>query len=261
MAFSGWDDEALEFYEGLEADNSKTYWTKRKAVYEEKVLRPMTELLEELRPEFGESKIFRPYRDVRFSKDKAPYKTHIGAMLGGGYIQVSARGLAAGDGMYGMASDQVGRYREAVAADKTGGALEQVIAEIEKQGIGVHGRDTLKTVPRGYPADHPRAGLLRYKGVIAWREWPPGPWLETPEAKDRIAGFLRAAQPLRDWLDAHVGPSTMDHAGRERATGMNGVQPSSGSRFLCQTRMREGPTRYTRAGRPKVIWTVASGRN
>ena len=68
MAFSGWGDEALEFYEGLEADNTKTYWTRQKAVYEEKVLGPMTELLDELGPEFGEPKIFRPYRDVRFSK-------------------------------------------------------------------------------------------------------------------------------------------------------------------------------------------------
>ncbi len=149
MAFSGWGDEALEFYEGLEADNSKTYWTRQKAVYEEQVLRPMTELLDELGPEFGESKIFRPYRDVRFSKDKTPYKTHLGAMLGGGYIQLSARGLAAGDGMYGMASDQVGRYREAVAAMRAGGELEQLIAGIGKQGAEVHGRGVLKTVPRG----------------------------------------------------------------------------------------------------------------
>jgi uncharacterized protein (TIGR02453 family) len=214
MAFNGWAEEALDFYEGLEADNTKTYWTRQKAVYEDRVLRPMLELLDELGPEFGESKVFRPYRDVRFSKDKTPYKTHLGAMLGGSYIQLSAKGLAAGDGMYGMASDQVGRYREAVAADGTGAELEQVIAEIEKQGIGVHGRDVLKTAPRGYPADHPRARLLRYKGVIAWREWPPGPWLETAEAKDRIAGFLRAGRPLRDWLDAHVGPSTTERPAR-----------------------------------------------
>ena len=209
MAFSGWAEEALDFYEGLEADNTKTYWTRQKAVYDEQVLRPMKELLDELGPEFGEPKIFRPYRDVRFSKDKTPYKTHIGAMLGGGYIQLSAKGLAAGDGMYGMASDQVSRYREAVAADRTGGELEELIAGIEKQRIEVHGRDVLKTVPRGYPADHPRAGLLRYKGIVAWREWPPEPWLETASAKDHIAGFLRAARPLGDWLTKHVGPSTM----------------------------------------------------
>ena len=79
MPFEGWPEEALEFYEGLAADNSKAYWTEHKAVYEDKVLRPMTELVEELAAEFGEAKIFRPYRDVRFSPDKSPYKTHIGA--------------------------------------------------------------------------------------------------------------------------------------------------------------------------------------
>ena len=89
-----------------------------------------------------------------------------------------------------------------------GGELEQIIATIEMQDIEVHGRDALKTVPRGYPADHPRGELLRYKGIVAWKEWPPEPWLETAEAKDRIAGFLRAARPLSEWLDAHVGPST-----------------------------------------------------
>jgi len=205
MSFSGWPEEALEFYEGLEADNSKAYWTSQKAVYEEKVLRPMSELLEELGPEFGEGKIFRPYRDVRFSKDKSPYKTQMGARLGRGYIQFSAKGLAVGDGMYGMEPDQLDRYRRAVAHDTTGAELERVIAGIEQHGYGVHGRDALKSAPRGYQADHPRIGLLRYKGIVAWMEWPVEPWLETAAVKDRITGFLRATQPLGVWLDANVG--------------------------------------------------------
>ena len=92
MTFDGWPEEALEFYEGLTADNSKAYWTAHKAVYEDAVLRPMTELVEELAAEFGEAKIFRPYRDVRFSADKSPYKTHIGAVIGTGYVQLSADG-------------------------------------------------------------------------------------------------------------------------------------------------------------------------
>ena len=83
MAFSGWPEEALDFYDGLAADNTKTYWTAYKAVYTNKVLGPMTDLTEELAAEFGEPKIFRPYRDVRFSPDKTPYKTHIGAVVGG----------------------------------------------------------------------------------------------------------------------------------------------------------------------------------
>ena len=207
MSFSGWPEEALEFYEGVAADNTKTYWTRHKEIYDAKVLRPMTELIEELAPEFGETKIFRPYRDIRFSKDKTPYKTHIGAMVGSGYVQFSAQGLAAGDGMYGMAPDQLDRYRQAVASDRTGGELEGVIAAVESAGIGVTGRDVLKAAPRGYPADHPRIGLLRYKGVVAWKEWPVADWLETAAARDRLTGFLRATRPLSAWLDTNVGPS------------------------------------------------------
>ena len=69
VTFRGWPSEALEFYEGLTADNSKTYWTAHKAVYESQVLAPMEALLVELEAEFGAGKIFRPYRDVRFSAD------------------------------------------------------------------------------------------------------------------------------------------------------------------------------------------------
>ncbi|HUZ37541.1 MAG TPA: DUF2461 domain-containing protein [Streptosporangiaceae bacterium] len=212
MSFRGWPEEALEFYDGLTADNSKAYWTKHKQTYDDKVLRPMTELVEELASEFGEAKIFRPYRDVRFSKDKTPYKTHIGAMVGSGYVQFSAEGLAAGDGMYGMAPDQLDRYRQAVADEVTGGELTEVIAGVEEHGIGVAGRDVLKSAPRGYPADHPRIGLLRYKGLVAWQEWPVEPWLETSAARDRVAGFLRATRPLSAWLGANVGPSQMSPA-------------------------------------------------
>lgn len=207
MAFSGWPEEALDFYDGLAADNSKTYWTANRAVYDELVLGPMAELVDELGAEFGDTKVFRPYRDVRFSPDKTPYKTHIGAMVGSGYVQLSADGLAAGDGMYVMAPDQLDRYRRAVASDRAGPELEQVIAMVEKAGIGVSGRDTLKSAPRGYPADHPRIGLLRHKGLIAWQEWPAGAWLGTAEAKDRVVTFLRTTRPLSEWLADRVGPS------------------------------------------------------
>src|ERR671923_2804284 len=119
MTFRGWPAEAIEFYEGLEADNSRTYWQEHKAVYEEVVRGPMDQLLTELAPEFGEGRIFRPYRDVRFSKDKSPYKTAIGATAGtAGYVHVDARGLAAGSGMWEMAPDQLERYRAAVDADR-----------------------------------------------------------------------------------------------------------------------------------------------
>ena len=206
MAFSGWPEEALDFYDGLAADNTKTYWTEHKAVYTAKVLDPMTELTEELAAEFGEPKIFRPYRDVRFSPDKTPYKTHIGAVVGGtGYVQLSAEGLAAGAGIWQMSPEQLARYRAAVAGDRLGCELEEIIAGIEKAGITVHGHGVLKSAPRGYPPDHPRIGLLRNKGLTAWRQWPVEPWLETASAKDRLVAFFRTSLPLVSWLNTHAG--------------------------------------------------------
>ena len=99
-AFKGWPERALEFYEGLEADNSKAYWLDHKDVYERDVKAPMEALLAELSKEFGDTRLFRPYRDVRFSRDKSPYKTTIAGMVGDHYIQLSADGLLAGAGMY-----------------------------------------------------------------------------------------------------------------------------------------------------------------
>jgi uncharacterized protein (TIGR02453 family) len=205
MAFSGWPEEALDFYDGLAADNSKSYWTEHKATYDQSVLRPMTELTEELAAEFGEPKIFRPYRDVRFSADKSPYKTHIGAVIGGtGYVQLSAEGLGAGAGMWQMGPEHLECYRTAVVSDGPGAELEEVIARIEKADITVHGHGALKSAPRGYPADHPRITLLRYKGLTAWKQWPVEPWLETAAAKDRLISFFRTVQPLCSWLTTHV---------------------------------------------------------
>jgi len=167
---------------------------------------PMAALLAELEPEWGPGKIFRPYRDVRFSADKTPYKTHIGALLeGGGYVQLGADGLASGCGIWHLDGDGLRRFREAVAADKSGEPLVAAVAELDRQGIEVIARESLKTVPRGYDRDHPRADLLRNKGLAAWRAWPVAPWLGTAKARGRIEEFFRAARPLNDWLRTHVG--------------------------------------------------------
>jgi uncharacterized protein (TIGR02453 family) len=209
MAFEGWPAEALEFFEGLAADNSKSYWLAHKDVYETCVLAPMRELAAELEPEPGESKIFRPYRDLRFSKDKSPYKTEIAAVIGDGYVRLSADGLGAGRGLHEMAPDQLDRYRSAVVADATGDSLGQIVAALRARGASVQGHQELKRVPTGYPADHPRADLLRQKGLYAWRHWPVEPWLGTPAARAEVAGFLTTVQPLSEWLARHVGQSEL----------------------------------------------------
>jgi uncharacterized protein (DUF2461 family) len=81
VGFTGWPAGTVEFFSGLQADNTKAYWTAHKAVYEESVREPMAELLGELSGEFGPGRIARPYRDVRFRPDKSPYKTEIYASL------------------------------------------------------------------------------------------------------------------------------------------------------------------------------------
>ena len=205
MAFTGWPVEAVEFYEGLEADNSRTYWQAHKATYDECVKAPMEELLAELAGSFGEGRIFRPNRDTRFSKDKTPYKLNCAAILPGGYVSFSADGLFAGCGLYRPEPPQLRRFREAVADDRSGPELEAILAALRRGGAEVSAGDVLRTAPRGFPKDHPRLELLRHKGIVARKEWPVGAWLGTRKAKDRVVTFLESARPLATWLDRHVG--------------------------------------------------------
>lgn len=213
VAFDGWPVEAIEFFEGLEADNSKAYWTEHKAVYEECVRTPMEALLVELEPAHGEGRIFRPYRDVRFSADKSPYKTNIAATLAkGGYVSLSADGFGVGTGYYSMAKDQLERFRTHIVDDDEGPALQELIDGLRAGGLDISAHATLKTAPRGFPKDHPRIELLRMKGCIAWQSWEVGAWLGTPEPARRVHDFLETAQPLVSWLDERVGPSELEGA-------------------------------------------------
>lgn len=218
--FEGFPDEALVFYEGLEADNSKPYWTDHKAQYDEHVAAPMRALIARLEPEFGPGKFFRPYRDVRFSKDKTPYKDHAAAVLGqdqpgrsARYLQVGADGLFVAGGYWHTESDQVKRLRDAVADDVTGAALTAVLDGLRAAGFETGGT-TLVRVPRPWDAQHPRAELLRHKTLTSSRHWIPQDWLHTPEAAERVAEAWRAMSPLGDWLERHVGPSAQPARGR-----------------------------------------------
>ena len=213
MAFAGFPERALDFYEGLAADNTKAYWSDHRAVYDECVAGPLRALLDALGPEFGEAKVFRPYRDVRFSRDKSPYKTQAAAVVQEGsdigqgrYVALSAAGLEAGGGFHHTAPDQVRRWREAVAGDRWGSPLAAEVAALRAEGWVVEGEQLVR-VPKPWDAGHPRADLLRLKTVTAVLRFPPEPWLSTPEALDRVAGAWRRVGPLLDWLGQHVGPS------------------------------------------------------
>jgi len=211
VTFTGFPAEAFDFYEGLLADNSKAYWTAHRDTYDTCVREPMAALLRSLEAEFGAGTLFRPYRDVRFSRDKSPYKTAQGALVSVGegigyYVQLDADGLYVGGGFHHHAPDQVERYRAAVDADGSGKRLETIVADVTEAGFEVGG-DMLKTRPRGYDADHPRLELLRHKSLTAGRSFAGDPWLETPEATERVRQEWRTIAPLIDWVATHVGAS------------------------------------------------------
>lgn len=211
MRFSGFPDEGLVFYEGLEADNSKTYWTTHKAVYDDCVWAPMQALLTELEPEFGPAKIYRPYRDVRFSRDKTPYKTAAAASASGldgtgtFYLQLSADGLMVAGGYYHTEPDQLERLRRAVADDVQGPALERILEALREAGWEIGG-DRLKTRPRGYDPEHPRIELLKHRALVAHRHWFPAAWLHTAKASSRVRTAWRQLGDLNGWLAGNVGP-------------------------------------------------------
>jgi len=211
--FRGWPAAALKFYVGLEADNSKAYWSAHKDEYEESVKAPFLALSEAVEREFGPLRIFRPYRDTRFSKDKTPYKTAAAAVTesqGGAayYVMVNAEGLYAGSGYYHLAPDQLERYRVAVGDPRHGPGLADAVNAVRKKKYDVDSRESLKRVPRGFDAEHPRADLLKKKGIHVGRSFGAPRWLHTRGALDRIVAAWRDAAPVNRWLDRHVGPST-----------------------------------------------------
>ena len=210
MAFRGFPPECLAFYEGLELDNSRSYWTAHRDQFEDAVRGPMRELLVTLDEQWGPFHVFRPNRDVRFSKDKSPYKTALGAVAESDravhfYVQISAAGLFVGSGLYHPAPDQLERLRAAVDDTRRGGQLVKVVREVEATGLAVQVRDPLKTAPRGYAKDHPRIELLQLKGIVMSKSWPVGAWLGTKKAKERVVTCLEAARPLNAWIERAVG--------------------------------------------------------
>ncbi len=206
MGFTGIPIAALDFYEDLENDNTKSFWTTNKATYDASVRAPLEALCTELAARFGPGKLFRPYRDVRFSKDKTPYKTHQGAWFGQSarYLQVSASGLQLAGGYWRTTTAQVQRLRRGVADDVAGPGLEKALAAARRKGWTISG-EQLKRVPPGFDREHPRAELLRHKTLTARLDLECPDWLTTPAARDEIAARWRQLDPLVAWLATHVG--------------------------------------------------------
>ncbi len=214
MGFAGFPATAFDFYARLELDNSRPFWLANKAIYDEAIKGTIANVSDAVERRFGELHLFRPYRDVRFSKDKTPYKTAAGAVTeseGGSayYLQISAEGLFVGCGMYVMASDQLERWRSNLDDGRRGAAIAKSVADLRSARYEIGAMESLKTAPRGYPKDHPRIDLLRMKGLTMGKTFPLAKWLHTPKALDRVVDVWDAAKPMNSWLERNVGPSTL----------------------------------------------------
>ncbi|MFI5429024.1 DUF2461 domain-containing protein [Aeromicrobium sp. UC242_57] len=206
--FNGFSEAALDFYDDLEMDNTKTFWEAHKDVYASAVAAPMKALTAELADEFGEAKIFRPYRDVRFAKDKTPYKTHQGVFIAKGpscgyYLQLGAAGVRVGAGFYEASPARLASVREAIVDKRRGGELEEILSVLAAAGWEVGG-NRLKTAPRGYDIDHPRIELaatqvddagevlrLRAGHPLRRPRRPGARRLARDDAPDRLGAALR----------------------------------------------------------------------
>jgi uncharacterized protein (TIGR02453 family) len=209
--FAGFPPAVFAWFEGLEADNSREYVQRTRDVLDGPVRDGLEALLDELAgEEFGpEVKLFRQHRDLRFSRDKSPYKTRTYGLVHGTtrphYAELSAHGLYAGSGFYRPERDTLARFRAAVLDDGTGPELESLVAQARAAGLEVAGA-TLRSAPRGVPRDHPRIALLRHTSLIAGCRLAPGrDGIGREAALAHVAGTWRAAAPLLGWVDRTVG--------------------------------------------------------
>jgi uncharacterized protein (TIGR02453 family) len=223
--FTGFDRRAMQFWHELTVEMSKDWFADNKQRYETQWVAPMTALLGQvvrrLAPAYkplalSPPKVMRIYRDVRFSKDKAPYKTHIGAVItvasravgeGGNaalYLHLGADEEFVGIGCYQFDAAKLATWRKVVAGTR-GEALQQLIARLRKAGYVVGGHDDYKKVPRGFDPEHPRAELLKMRGLTGgFPEIPPG-LLCKPGLVDWLVKHGTAMAPLVIWLHRNVG--------------------------------------------------------
>ncbi|MEO9199959.1 MAG: DUF2461 domain-containing protein [Antricoccus sp.] len=206
MEFTGISEAAFDFYEDLETDNSKVYWDSHKEIYQSAVRAPILALTEALAGEFGSAKIFRPFRDVRFAKDKTPYKTRQGAFVATGqstgyYFEVGAPGVRVAAGFYHSDPQRLARIRKAIDGPD-GGTVLKLIAALEKAGWTLGG-ETLKTAPRGYERDNPRIELLRHKAIVMNKSYGFAPFVSSSDLTEHVRKDWRAGRPLVEWFSQH----------------------------------------------------------
>ncbi|MEI9935967.1 MAG: DUF2461 domain-containing protein [Pseudomonadota bacterium] len=221
MSFAGFADANAKFFQLLAKHQDRAWFQAHKAEFEAGWQAPMKELLAEVRAgidrayrhcDLDQPKLFRIFRDVRFAKDKSPYKTHVGGLIPitrrgnvtevpmALYVHVGQPNSFAAAGQYMMDPRSLERYRAAVADEQRGKELIKLLVALTKKGFLVRSHDSYKRMPKGYDADHPRAEHLLRKGLtVGFPELPKG-ILASPKFSPWLVGQAKLAAPLVEWL-------------------------------------------------------------
>lgn len=225
MAFQGFPKETTQFLTNLSKNNNKDWFAKHKAAYKDFVEAPAKDFCAEMedhlsnlvaRPLTG--KIFRIYRDVRFSNDKTPYNTHIRMLFHESEtdskcgnrpvfcfsLEPNSVITGAGTGAMEFSGPTLEAFRKAVANDKSGKALEKLLAQFSPANRYRVDPPALKKVPRGFEADHHRAELLKHKALMVWHEEPLSAPIHSPKCAAHLTKSFKSMKPVIDWIDTYV---------------------------------------------------------
>jgi uncharacterized protein (TIGR02453 family) len=223
--FSGFPEAGVRFLADLERNNDRAWFNANKAVFKTEVEGPAKAfaeaLAEALHPVAGRplaGKLFRMHRDTRFSKDKTPYNAHVRIAIGPAeqlsgmvgdlpryFFSLEPTRVALGLGVFEFSKAGLEAYRASVHDDVAGEELAGVAARLEGAGYRL-GEAVLKRVPAGFDQLHPRASLLRRKGLSLWHEEPVSEAVGSAELLARTLANFSAMQPLSDWISRRVVP-------------------------------------------------------
>jgi uncharacterized protein (TIGR02453 family) len=223
--FTGFPDGGIDFLLELQAEQSRPWFKAHQADFDRLWKRPLEQFVTDLQVRLSdayphlaevEPHFMRIQRDTRFARDKTPYKTWVAASIAsrpgtsdeehatpGLYVSFGLEGDYVGVGAWHLSPAVLNRYRAAVDHPRHGPAIQKFVDALTAQGYSIESMETLKRTPAPYAADHPRAELLKRKGLAVGVAVPDGV-PQSPELLDFAERHLRLAQPLVAWLDKHL---------------------------------------------------------
>jgi uncharacterized protein (TIGR02453 family) len=223
-SFTGFPKQTLEFLRGLERNNDKKWFDAHRKDYDDHLIAPARAFVSAMGARLQQKvpgiqadprtnkSIFRINRDTRFSKDKSPYKTNLAIMFWEGdrkrmecpsfYFHLEADKLMLGAGLYMFQKDQLAEYRRSVDDRKLAGRLEKALKGHVKRSCEATHIEPYKRVPRGFDPGHPRAELLKLKGLTLGDEGRLPKALHSARFLDYAYRRFEKMAALHEWLVA-----------------------------------------------------------